>query len=148
MTWDFKAVGNTETSGVPKDILLNESWCLASEDITIGATGADQSTSVIDFLPYGKDWILSVSGSATFASNAAVDIDYCETKDGTFSDMCTTGLSVAIAGTKVRQVIDNSAKGNAPYLKVRLDKTATMTAATTKTVTVQVLFPPKGYIVY
>lgn len=145
--WTFTGVGKTESANAPSNI-SNRPWLLAENVITIGKTGVDQSTPVIDFLPYGNDWIVSVSGSATFASNAAVVLDYSTDKSSGFATLATTALTLPIAGTKQRQIVDNSVKGNAPYLKIRLDKTATMTATSTKTVTVRVAIPPSGSVVY
>ena len=152
MSWSFSRVGTPETSGLPKDIVKGrESWLLAEETIQGNLLNTDQSSSVIDWLPYGKDWILSVSGGATFASGGPIDIDYCDTRSGTFSPLATTAVSLVALGTRQITVIDNSAKthGNLPYLKLRLDKTASLSATTTsKTVKLRVLCPPGNGIIY
>jgi len=151
MSWTFTQAGQAETSGLPKDIVKGrENWLMATESITNANNNTDQSTSVIDWLPYGKDWILAVSGSATFASGGPIDIDYCDTRGGTFTPLATTAVSLVALGTRQITVIDNSAKlyGNLPYLKIRIDKTATLSTSTTKTVTVKVLCPPDNGIIY
>lgn len=151
MSWSFTQAGQAETSGLPKDIVGDrKNWLLATEAITNVATNADQSTSVIDFLPYGKDWVLAISGSATFASGGAIDIDMCNTRGGTFTPLATTAISLVALGTRQITVIDNSAKlhGNLPFLKVRIDKTATLTTSTSKTVTVKLLIPPGDGVIY
>lgn len=148
--WSFSRVGNPESSGLPKDIAQGrEGWLLAEEVITNDGSSADQSSSVIDFLPYGKDFIISAENSATLSATAPVDIDYCETKDGTFTDLATSGIVVPVTTVKQRDYIDVSAKSlQVPYLKLRLDKAATLSAATSKTVTLQVLVPPADGVVY
>lgn len=149
MAWEFKTVGQAESSGIPTNISEGrEHWLLAEETLTNDGTTSDQSTSVIDFLPYGKDFILSVSASATLATTAPLDLDYAEEKDGTFSELATTGLTLAATGAKVREIIDTSAKGNVPYLKIRLDKSGNLSTTTTKTIKIQVLVPPSDGIVY
>ena len=149
MSWSFETVGKPESSGLPKNIAEGrENWMLATEILTNDGTGTDQSSSIIDFLPYGKDFIVSAENSGTLSATAPLDIDYCETKDGTFSPLATTGVVVPVTTVKQRAVVDNSAKGQAPYLKLRLDKTATLSAATSKTITLQVLIPPSDGIVY
>ena len=150
MSWSFSTVGSPESSGLPKDIVKGrENWLLAEEVITNDGLSTDQSSSVIDFLPYGKDFIISAVNSATLSATAPVDIDYCETKDGTFTELATTGVVVPVTTVKQRDLIDVSAKNvHAPYLKLRLDKTATLSTTTTKTITLQVLCPPNDGIVY
>lgn len=149
MSWSFQTVGKPESSGLPKNIAEGrENWMLAKEVITNDATSADQSSSVIDFLPYGKDFIVSAVNSGTLSATAPLDIDFCETKDGTFTPLATTGVVVPVTTVKQRALVDNSAKGQAPYLKLRLDKTATLSAATGKTITLQILVPPSDGIVY
>ena len=123
-------------------------WLIAEEYLTIDKTGTDQSTSYVDFIPYGKDWYLQIDPSGTFASGGPIDMDICYESGGTYWELCTTGLSVLAAGTTERDLIDNSAKGNAPFFKFRIDKTATMTATSTKNVKFTVIVPPKNGVVY
>jgi hypothetical protein len=123
-------------------------WLVANETMTLGTNNTDQSTSVIDFVPYGKDWWIEIDPSATLASGGPIDIDICYESGGTFWEMATTGLSIVAAGTSQRDLIDVTTEGIAPYYKLRIDKTATQTAATSKTVKFTVLVPPKNGIVY
>ena len=149
--WTFTPIGETETSGFPEGKFKREDeWLLATETITLDSSATDQSTSVIDFLPFGKDWIVEVDPSATLATNATVDIDYALTRSGTFTELATTGASALKAGTASRNLIDNSAKNTSttPYLKLRLDKAGALDAAAAKTVAVNIIMPPKDGIVY
>ena len=147
MSWSANSVGKTETSGVPKINPLHE-WTVFTETISLNSLATDQSTSVIDFIPYGKDWIIEVDPSATITTNAPIDIDYSYSRSGTFTELATTGATALKAGTASRAVIDNSSKGNVPYYKLRLDKAGVLDDGETKTVVVKILIPPKDAVIY
>ena len=123
-------------------------WTLYTETVALNSAAADQSTSVIDFVPYGKDWIIEVDPSATIATNAPVDLDYCYTSAGTFTELATTGATALAAGTASRAIVDNSGKGNAPYYKLRFDKAAALDATAGKSIVVTIAVPPKNGVVY
>jgi hypothetical protein len=148
MSWSFAGAGATKTSNIPPDKALTNEWLIATEVITLNSSAVDQSTSVIDFIPYGKDWIIDVDPSATLATNAPVDIDYCESRGGTYQELATTGATVLKAGTASRNTIDNSVKGQRPYYKLRFDKAGALDALATKTVTVKIIIPPKDGVIY
>jgi hypothetical protein len=123
-------------------------WTLYTETVSLNSASADQSTSVIDFIPYGLDWIIEVDPSATLATNAPVDLDYCYTSGGTYVELATTGATVLKAGTASRAIVDNSGKGNAPYYKLRFDKAGALDALAAKSIVVTIAVPPKNGIVY
>lgn len=147
MSWTFVGAGETETSTAPSNI-KNRPWLVATEVIALNSLATDQTTSVIDFIPYGKDWIIEVDPSATLTTSAPVDIDYSYSRTGTFTELATTGATTLKAGTASRTIIDNSVKGNAPYIKLRLDKAGVLDDGETKTVTVKVIVPPADLVIY
>lgn len=149
MSWSFQSVGATETSGFPGgNFKLEDEWLVATENVSLNSLATDQSTSIIDFIPYGKDWIIEVDPSATLTTNAPVDIDYCDTRNGTFVELATTGATVLKAGTASRNTIDNSSKGQRPYYKLRFDKAGVLDDGETKTVAVKIIIPPKDGVIY
>ena len=123
-------------------------WTLYTETVALNSAAADQSTSVIDFIPYGLDWIIEVDPSATMATSAPIDVDYCYTSAGTFTELATTGATALKAGTASRAIYDNSGKGNAPYYKLRFDKIAALDVLAAKSIVVTIAVPPKNGIVY
>ena len=147
MAWSANAVGKTETADVPKINPIHE-WTVFTETVSLNSLATDQSTSVIDFIPYGKDWIIEVDPSATITTNAPIDIDYSYSRSGTFTELATTGATALKAGTASRAIIDNSSKGNVPYYKLRLDKAGVLDDGETKTVVVKILIPPKDAVIY
>lgn len=149
MAWTIVGAGKTETANAPLDVKLTPDWKIATEVITLNSLSTDQSTSIIDFIPYGKDWIIEVDPSATLTTNAPVDVDYAFARTDTFiADLATTGATVLKAGTASRAIYDNSAKGNRPYYKLRFDKAGVLDDGETKTVTVRLLIPPKDGVIY
>jgi len=127
---------------------IDDKWAVGVETMTLNSSATDQSTTYVDFIPFGKDWYLEIDPSATLASGGPIDIDICYESGGTYWELCTTSLSVLAAGTTQRDLIDVSSKGCAPYYKFRIDKTAAQSAAITKTVKFTVLVPPRDGIVY
>lgn len=124
-------------------------WAVYTETISLNTAATDQSSSVIDFIPYGKDFHVIMTPDATLATTCPVDIDMCDSSTGTFWELCTTSLSLAAgAAAATRDLIDNSAKGQAPYYKLRIDKPAAIKTATGGNVVVKVLVPLKNGIVY
>lgn len=149
MAWTFVGSGKTETSGFPVGKSSNEDeWLIATETITLDSSTSDQSTSIIDFIPYGKDWTIEVDPSATLATNAPIDIDYCDTRAGTFLELATTGASALKAGTLSSNTIDNSSKGQRPYYKLRLDKAGALDLGAAKTVSVKIYVAPPDKVIY
>ena len=150
MAWTFAQAGGTESSGFPGGAhkVPDDEWLIATETITLDSSTSDQSSTVIDFVPYGRDWMIEVDPSATLTSNATIDVDWSDTRAGTFVELATTGASALKAGTASRAVFDNSGKGNRPYYKLRLDKAAALDDGATKTVVCKVLLPPGTGVIY
>lgn len=123
-------------------------WAVFTEAVTLNTAATDQSTSVIDFIPYGKDFYVIATTSVTLATPCPVDIDMCDDSAGTFFALATTGITVAKTAGTLTDLIDNSAKGQAPYYKLRIDKPAAAKTATGGTVTFKVLVPPAYGVVY
>jgi hypothetical protein len=128
-------------------------WIIAEETITITAETGDQATSVIDFLPYGKDFYLWLEHANTLSATGHIDLQYSDESDGTFTDLATAGIDITAAAqsgsSRETKLIDTSAKGNVPYLRFNIDKDATMAAtADTDTITFTVLVPPANGVVY
>jgi len=141
-------------SKLTKTIAGNENWLVATETVTITATTGDQTSSVIDFIPYGKDFILWMDHANTLAATGHIDIQYSDSSGGTFADLATTGLGITTTAqtgsSTARDLIDVSAKTcYAPYMKLNIDKSATMAAtADTDTIKFTILCPPNNGIVY
>ena len=152
MAWTFAQSGGTESSGFPGGAhkIPEDEWLVATEVVTLtSGSASDQSTSVIDFIPYGKDWVIEVDPSATLATSAEIDIDYCNTKDGTFSELATTTtIEANPEGTVERANMDNSSIGNRPYYKLRMDKDGSLKDNGSTTVTFTVLVPPRTGVIY
>lgn len=146
MAWTFNPAGKTETSGFPggKHKINDDEWLIATEIISLDSSTVDQSTSVIDFIPYGRDFTIEVDPSATLATRADIDVDYSDTRGGTFVELATTGAIALKTGTLSKDTWDNSAKGQRPYLKLRLDKNGALDALATKTVSMKIFLPPPG----
>ena len=123
-------------------------WAVYTETIALDTSATDQSSSAISFIPYGKDFRIEADPSGTLATTAPVDIDICDSESGTYFEMCTTGVSLVTGGTASRDLIDNSAKGQAPFYKLRIDKPAALKAATGSSVVLKVLVPPKNGVIY
>ena len=128
-------------------------FLVAEETVTITATTGDQATSVVDFLPYGKDYYLWVEHANTLAATGHIDLQYSDKSNGTFTDLATLAVSLTTAAqtgaSRLTKLVDTSAKGNVPYVKFNIDKDATMAAtADTDTVKFTLLIPPSNGVVY
>lgn len=145
MAWSFKQAGGTESSGFPGGVhtVPDDEWLIATESVALtSGSSADQSTSVIDFIPYGKDWTIEVDPSATLATRADIDIDYSDVKDGTFVELATTAAIALKVGTISKYTVDNSVKGQRPYYKLRLDKNASLKDDADTTVEFKIYLAP------
>lgn len=128
-------------------------WMVYTETVTLTATATDQSTSVIDFAPYGQDWWVETVYANTLATTAGLDVDMAFNENDTFTVLKADldALATDVLTNLVKY--DNSANGNAPYYKLRLDKAGALSstassAATANTVTFRVAVPPKNGVVY
>lgn len=122
----------TKKSGGP-----HNAWLIASELITLSTDSTDKSTSVIDFLRPGVDFLVALSPTTALSGTGTdIDVDVNHQSTGTFgvlkADLMTnkaaTGFHIA--------VYDVSSNGEMPYYKVRLDPDTGMAA---KTATVYIL---------
>jgi hypothetical protein len=123
-------------------------WIVATETLTTNTSATDESTSVIDWLPYGKDWyvVLERDAADTLATPCPLDIDFAYEPAGTFlplKDAFIANIAKAVPAAPVLTAYDNSANGNAPYYKIRLDKPAALSATAAKTLVFRVVSPPK-----
>jgi len=114
-------------------------FLIAKETITLSTDSTDKSTSVIDFVPAGQDFLIGTKPSTALSGTGLdVDIDVCDTSSGTFGTL-KADLATADANVYKFTNYDISANGQAPYYKVRLDPDTGMASAS---VTVFVVVPP------
>lgn len=124
-------------------------WTVASETVTLAsgvvAGGATAYTSVIDWLPYGKDFSIEIAHTATLATDCTVQIAGSDSPTGTFFNLATTSIGTIekAASQDDFGTYDVSAKVQMPYYKITLVPTGgAITAAAGKTVTYKVFSAP------
>lgn len=88
---------------------------------TSDSAGQDLTSSAIDFIPPGKDFVvLANTGATNTSSDADIAVKVCLTSGGTYGllkDDLITALDTVVAAA----VYDISANGEAPYYKLFVD---------------------------
>jgi hypothetical protein len=98
-------------------------YLVATEELTLPSLAStDVSSSVIDWIPPGKNFVVLANlGATNIANNVTIDIDACTTPTGTFgqikADLIAAGMDTVMAGA----VYLVGTYGEAPYYKVRVD---------------------------
>ena len=111
-------------------------WLIANETVT-GDDTNDVSTSAIDFLEPGVDFTVISNAAATNLTNDAdVDVDICDTIDGTYT-LLSADLEATIDAAVKSSLYDVSANGEAPFYKLRVDVDGDINAETVKFVVMQ-----------
>lgn len=123
MSWTFSVIGKTLTTGVPLPSRGNE-WVLATEALTAAtanAAGQDLTSSVIDFIPAGSDFIvIANTGAVNTSSDADIAVKCCGSRTGTYAllkDDLITSIDTIVASA----FYDTSLNGEAPYYKLFVD---------------------------
>lgn len=133
MAWSFSVVGDTSTSGAPpraKNNLFNK----ATETLTVAtsdAAGQDLTSSVIDWLPKGSDFlVMANTGATNLSSDADIAIKVCGTSTGTFA-LLKDDLATSIDAVATADLYDVSANGEAPFYKIFVDSDGVQKATDT-----------------
>lgn len=106
-------------------------YLVATDTVTFTASTDDKSTTVIDWIKPGQDFVvIANTAAANTTANADVDIDCCMTSDGTFAILKADLIVDTIVSNARSAVYDASLNGEAPYYKIRFDPDATMGAVT------------------
>lgn len=109
-------------------------YLIATESIVAPGTAAtDRSTSVIDWLRPGEDFMVIANTLATDVSAIPLDVDVCLTSDGTFTPLKET-LFATIGAVAKAAFYDVSANGESPFYKLRLDGSASVPSGNTLTI--------------
>jgi hypothetical protein len=120
MAWTITSVGKCSTVGGNRGNV----YLRATETLTVASSdsaGQDLTSSVIDFLPPGKDFVvISNTGATNLSSDADIAIHCCGTSDGTFV-LLKDDLESTIDAAVKSSLYDLSANGEAPYYKVVVD---------------------------
>ncbi len=88
---------------------------------TSDAAGQDLTSSAIDFIPPGTDFvILANTGATNLSSDADVAIKVASTSDGTYA-LLKDDLITSIDNKVAAAFYDVSAYGEAPYYKIFID---------------------------
>lgn len=135
MAWTVTSVGKSQTAGATRD----NQFLKATESLDlISGASTDVSSSVIDFIPAGKDFTVLVSAE-NLASYVDVDVHAAATRDGTFTVLKADLITSVDNNVKVASY-SVSTNGEAPFYKLVLDPITNMTS---DSVQVNVLFHKK-----
>lgn len=120
MAWTLSSVGESSTTGGNRgNVFLR-----ATETLTwasSAAAGQDLTSSVIDFIPPGKDFVvISNTGATNTSSDADIAVHACGTATGTFA-LLKDDLETTVDTAVKCSVYDISANGEAPYYKIFVD---------------------------
>jgi len=104
MAWSFNSVGKTETSGAPKSSRSNNVFKSATEVLTVALSNAsnqDLTSSVIDFIPKGANFVVCANSSAkNMSSDADIAVLGAATRGGTYGllkdDLITAKDSIVV----------------------------------------------------
>lgn len=130
MAWSFDTVGATETTSAPISNRTRAVYKKASETLTVAtsnSSGQDLTSSVIDFIPQGVDWVLIANSDATNLSTGAdVAVLAAATRTGTYGllkdDLMTEIDALVVAAPYITNSGAGTAGyGDAPYLKLFID---------------------------
>ena len=139
MAWSFNTVGKCETTLAPKGSRSQNLFNSATEVLTVALSNSsnqDLTTSVIDFIPKGSDFVVVANTSATnMSSDADIAVLVSSTRAGTFGllkdDLIGATDSVVAAAPYLI-----GSYGEAPYYKLFVDSDGVQKKADTFTITV------------
>ncbi|MCP4393519.1 MAG: hypothetical protein GY804_04540 [Alphaproteobacteria bacterium] len=102
----------------------SKSYIVATETLTVAtsdAAGEDLTSSVINWIPPGQDFVvISNTGATSLSSDADVDVHVCATSGGTYA-VLKADLEAALTNAVYAGVYDISANGEAPFYKLVVD---------------------------
>jgi len=144
MAWSFSSVGATSSSGAPASNRSKDAWAKASETLTYSSTSStaeDLTSSVVDFIPKGKDFlVLANTGGTNLSSDADIAVQVCGTSSGTFV-LLKDDLITSIDNKVAAALYDISSYGEAPFYKLLID--ADGVEKVTDTVVLEVYWDPE-----
>lgn len=121
MAWTFDSVGTASTTGAPP---RDKVYGRAYETLTVATSdsaGQDLTSSVIDWLPKGQDFVVFANTGATnLSSDADIAIKAASTRAGTYGllkDDLITSMDAKVAAA----TYDVSLNGDAPFYKIFVD---------------------------
>ena len=121
MAWTISSVPASTTAGGNRS---SGTWMRATETLTVASsdlTGQDLTSSVIDWLPPGRDFtVISNTGATDLCQDADIAVHCCGTSSGTFvllKDDLETTIDAAVKSSNY----DVSSNGEAPYYKIVVD---------------------------
>ena len=130
MSWTFNSVGATETTGAPASNRSKNVFKSATETLTVVASNAsnqDLTTSVIDFIPKGSDFLVVANTAAkNMSSDADIAVLASATRGGTYGLLKDDLMTTTDAIVSAKPYIANSGAGaagygEAPYYKIFVD---------------------------
>jgi len=102
----------------------SKSYIVATETLTVAtsdAAGEDLTSTVINWLPPGQDFVvLSNTGATSLSSDADVDVHTCATSGGTYV-VLKADLEAALTNSIHSALYDISSNGEAPFYKIVVD---------------------------
>ena len=139
MAWSFNSVGATATSGAPKSSRSNNVFKSATEVLTVALSNAanqDLTSSVIDFIPLGSDFVVVANTGATnMSSDADIAVLASSTRGGTYG-LIKDDLIAAIDAVVVAAPYLIGTYGEMPYYKLFVDSDGVQKKADTFTISV------------
>lgn len=145
MAWSFNSVGATATSGAPASNRSQNVFKSASETLTVALSNAanqDLTSSVIDFIPKGSNFVVFANTGATnLSSDADIAVLASPTSGGTFGLLKDDLIASVDAIAPSAPYIANSGGGTAgygesPYYKLFVDSDGVQKKADTVVLTV------------
>jgi len=120
----------------------SKSYIVATEVLTVAtsdAAGEDLTSSVINWIPPGQDFVvMSNTGATNLSSDADIAVMVCATSGGTFV-LLKDDLETTIDNAAKAKLYDISANGEAPFYKIFVDSDGVQKK--TDTVTISILCP-------
>jgi hypothetical protein len=124
MAWSFNSRGKTETSGAPKSSRSENVFKSASETLTVALSNAsnqDLTSSVIDFIPLGSNFVVVANtGAKNMSSDADIAVLASATRGGTYG-LIKDDLITAIDSIVVAAPYLIGTYGELPYYKLFVD---------------------------
>lgn len=115
-------------------------YLIATETLTLGATSADVSSSVVDFIPPGKDFVvIGNTGATDLSADADIAVHVSTASDGTFV-LLKDNLIATIDAVTEAGLYDVSANGESPYYKIVVDPAG---AEASESVGIAIIVPQK-----
>ena len=129
MSWTLKSTGESQTTGGNRGNVFT----IATETITLPSSSPDTSSSVIDWLPKGQDFLVCANvGGSTMSASLDIDVTVSNTRSGTFVRLKSDLISTVSDAMKAAYY-DVSANGESPYYKLLIDPEAKLASGDTIT---------------